>query len=87
MIMVNTVRRYHTTSICFTEIGIWVDKIQGMDAEKNNMDEIEITPITNFVTKTLLAAIRAGRNISAKPVAEAVDTSIGSGSCSTHANG
>ena len=67
--------------------GISVDKIQGIDAEKKSMDEIDTTPTTNLTTNTLFAAIKAGKNISAKPVADAVATIIGSGNCAIHANG
>ncbi len=46
-------------------IGISVDRIQGIVAEKNNMDETETTAMMNLVTRGASTTRSAGRNISA----------------------
>ena len=68
-------------------IGISVDKIHGIVAEKNKMDDTEITAVTNFVTIGASATSKAGRNISAISTAAALAAKSGSGICSRSVNG
>ncbi len=55
-------------------------KDEGMEAEKNRIEETETIPMTNLVTRGASAANKAGKNISAISTAEALAASIGSGS-------
>lgn len=64
-----------------------VDRIQGMEAEKNNMDDTETTAMTNFVTSGALTTKREGKNISAIPTDAALAASSASGNCKAHVNG
>lgn len=65
------------TTISRIEIGIFVDITQGIDAEKNKIPEILVTPITKRVTKSESFTKMAGKNISAIPKAAALPTKIG----------
>ena len=67
--------------------GISVDKTQGIEAEKNKIDETDTTAITNFVMSGALATSKAGKNISAIPTAAAFAAKSASGSCNSHVNG
>ena len=70
-----------------TDIGISVAKIQGIDAEKNNMVEMDSVPITNLVIKGVPITKRQGMYISAIPVANALPARDASGSPITYVNG
>lgn len=69
----------HIIMISLSVIGISVDKRHGIEAEKNNMEETETTPVTNFVVIGASATNNAGKNISAIVKAAALAASIGSG--------
>ncbi|COL22055.1 Uncharacterised protein [Streptococcus pneumoniae] len=61
--------------------GISVDNIQGMEAEKNKIDDTETTAITNFVTSGALTTNNDGKNISAMPTDAALAAKSASGNC------
>ena len=63
--------------------GISVDNIQGIDAEKNKIDDTETTAITNFVTSGALTTKREGKNISAIPTDTALAARSASGNCNS----
>ncbi|CKF91976.1 Uncharacterised protein [Streptococcus pneumoniae] len=67
--------------------GISVDNIQGMEAEKNKIDDTETTAITNFVTSGALTTNNDGKNISAMPTDAALAAKSASGNCNSHVNG
>lgn len=56
-------------------MGIPEPKIQGIDAERNNIDEIETKPITYLVSMAKLLPCKAGKNISANPLEIMADIS------------
>tara|TARA_R110000765_G_scaffold124537_2_gene221804 strand:- start:143 stop:400 length:258 start_codon:yes stop_codon:yes gene_type:complete len=68
-------------------IGIPVDKIHGIEAEKNKIEEIDTIPAVNLETSSASFKINAGKNISAKELAIALLNSTGSGMFVTHAKG
>lgn len=61
------------------EIGMSVETIHGIKAEKKIMAETETTAITNFVTSALPVTNKAGKNISAIETALAFAANNGSG--------
>ena len=61
--------------------------MQGIKAEKNKMDEMATVPATNLEATAPFAISNAGRNISARPVAEAFATRRGSGNCARAVKG
>lgn len=67
--------------------GISVDNIQGMEAEKNSIDDTETTAMTNFVTSGALTTNNDGKNISAIPTDAALAAKSASGNCNSHVNG
>ena len=75
----NNVLSNHIITISLTDIFISVERRQGIDAEKKSTVDTLVTAITNFVTNGLSTTRRAGKNISASPVAAALDASIASG--------
>lgn len=68
-------------------IGISVERILGIDAEKKRMDEMATVAMINFVIKGASTTSSAGRNISAIPTAEAFAARKGSGICKFYVNG
>ena len=51
------------TNISGIVIGISVDSIQGIEAEKNNISDTHNTPITNLVINGATVTNNAGKNI------------------------
>src|SRR5690625_4616182 len=87
MIIVKIVRSIQMTINFGTLIGISVDKITGIVAEKNNIADTETVAITNFVISGASTTNRAGKNISAISIEAALAANIGSGTCIIHVNG
>ena len=81
------VRSIQTSISSGTDMGMSVAKIQGIDAEKNNMVEIDSVPTTNFVIKGVSITRREGMYISAIPVANALPARDASGSPIRYVNG
>lgn len=61
------------------DIGISVDTIQGINAEKKIIADTDTTAMTNLVTSALPVTSKAGKNISAIDTALALAASKGSG--------
>lgn len=78
-IIVRRVLSNHTITISESLSGISVDIMHGIEAEKNSIEEIDVTPIMNLVTIGASLTKSAGKNISAIPRAAAFDVSIASG--------
>jgi hypothetical protein len=87
IINVMSVRSNQITINFVMLIGISVDRIQGIAAEKNNMDETETTAMMNLVTRGASTTRSACRNISAIPIAEAFAAKNGSGICNAQVKG
>ena len=86
-IIANTVLSNQIINISFILIGISVDKIQGIEAEKNKMAATETTPITYFVSNEAPVTSKAGKNISAISIAHASAANKGSGIFIINVNG
>lgn len=82
MRIVNTTLQNQIITMSFILTGMSVANIQGIEADKNNISDIHNIAITNFEIKSAFAAIIAGTYISAKVIALAFATNIGSGSLS-----
>lgn len=67
------------TKISGILIGISVDKIQGIDAEKKRIEDTHSTPIINLVIIGVALTRTGGKNISAISTAAAFAANIGSG--------
>ena len=87
IISVKIVRSAQMTNSFGILIGISVAKIQGITAEKNKMAEIETTAMMNLVTRGASVTSKAGKNISAISIADALAASNGSGICNRRVNG
>src|SRR5699024_531352 len=87
--MVNIVRSTQMMTKSRTVIGISVDMITGMVAEKKIIAETDTTAMTNFVIRgTPIPEINNdGKNISAISIDTALAASKGSGTCTIHVNG
>jgi hypothetical protein len=68
-------------------IGISVERIQGINAEKNKIVEIDSEPIIKRVCKLASKTINEGKNMSIKLIAAAFAAISGSGICRIHVNG
>ena len=77
MVMMQRCTQIITISV--TLMGISVDKMHGIDAEKNRIDDTLAIPTTNRVAKAASVTINAGRNISAILMEMAVAASMASG--------
>lgn len=86
-INVRIVRCIHITSKRGMLTGISVERIHGMVAEKNKMDETDTTAVTNLVTNGASTTNNAGKNISAISTAAAFAANSGSGICRISVNG
>lgn len=71
--MEKSVRSSQMMTICQIEMGISVASTQGMEAEKNNMDETDTTPMVNRAGAEKSVDWIAGKNISANPLARALE--------------
>jgi hypothetical protein len=63
-------------------IGISVERMHGITAEKKRIAEMETTAMINFVMRGASVTNNAGKNISAISMAAAFAASSGSGICS-----
>src|SRR5688572_1468674 len=75
------------TSSSQMETGISVDRMQGMEAEKNSTADTETMPMIILVTRGASATKSAGKNISAISTAAALAARSGSGICSSQVKG
>ena len=73
------VRSNQIIIICQIVIGISVASTQGIEAEKNKIDETETTPTVNRAAIGMSADWIAGKNISASPLDKALEISAGFG--------
>src|SRR5690625_3396094 len=87
IIIVKIVRSIQIIISLGTLIGISVDKITGIVAEKNNIADTETVAMTNLVMSGASTTSNAGKNISAISIDAALAASIGSGTCIIHVNG
>jgi hypothetical protein len=73
------VRSSQMTIKCQIFIGIPVASTQGIEAEKNKIDETETMPTTNRPALGISVDWIAGKNISASPLDKAPEISAGFG--------
>ena len=71
------VRSNQMMTICQIVIGISVARTQGIEAEKNKIDETETTPTVNRAALGMSVAWIAGKYISASPLDKALEISAG----------